>query len=417
MTKQFDKLLLQHIAPGNTLPEDCIIVVDALDECEDVEQIEVLLKLLGRIEDVVAARVRLLVTSRPDCPLVMGFREMSDELHRDMQVDEAQMSSIKSDLRIFFDHEIAQIRSRYRRRNAFGSLSVAWVDSIDVDLLVEKSNPLFIVAFTICRLLSLSSKPREDLSMLLTEINGHGVSGELRALYLPVLRQAVPTIGRLATGDLALRFRTTIGSLILLFNPISAWSLSRLLGTSIEEVGAFIPPLRSVLDIAETMDGEPDPLGAIKLFHSSFRDFLIDPQLASDSECSVFWVDEAQGHSRIADYCLGLLSNGALKEDVFDLKAPGTRRPAVKRGTITEHLPEEVTYACVYWVQHVKKSGRRLRNDDVCHQFLKIHLLHWIEALSWLGKASDVIYNLTTLRSLVDVSYIPAVLVIEHTDI
>jgi hypothetical protein len=402
MTKQFDKLLLQPIQSGragDTLPKECFIVVDALDECEDVEQIEALLKLLARIEDIVAARVRLLVTSRPDSPLVMGFREMSNDLHRDVQMEEAQVPSIKSDLRIFFDHELAQVRSQYRRRNAFGSLSIGWAGSTDVDLLVDKSHPLFIVAFTICRLLSSSNKPREDLSMLLTETKDHGIAGGLGVVYLPVLRQAVPTTGGEDMEKQALRFRTIIGSLILLFNPLSALALSKLLGMSIEDVGAFIPPLQSVLNVAKKSDGEPDPLGTIKLFHLSFRDFLVHPRLAGNKEGKLFWVDEAYAHENISDHCLRLLGNGALKKDMCGVKAHGTRRAAIERRTVDEHLPHEVAYACIYWVQHVVKSGRRLGSNDGVHQFLENHMLHWIEALSWLGKASDIVHNIAALRS------------------
>jgi hypothetical protein len=87
------------------------------------------------------------------------------------------------------------------------------------------------------------------------------------------------------------------------------------------------------------------------------------------------------------------------------VKAHGTRRAAVERRTVDEHLPDEVAYACIYWVQHVVRSGRQLRSNDVVHQFLEKHMLHWIEAMSWLGKASDVIRNIAALRSVVNVSH------------
>jgi hypothetical protein len=93
-----------------------------------------------------------------------------------------------------------------------------------------------------------------------------------------------------------------------------------------------------------------------------------------------------------------------LKEDVCGVKTYGTRRAAVERRTVDEHLPDEVAYACIYWVQHVARSGRQLRSNDEVHQFLEKHILHWIEAMSWLGKASDVIHNITALKYLVDVS-------------
>jgi hypothetical protein len=79
----------------------------------------------------------------------------------------------------------------------------------------------------------------------------------------------------------------------------------------------------------------------------------------------------------------------------------------VERKMVAEYLPDEVAYACIYWVQHAVKSGRQLRSNDRVHQFLEKNMLHWIEALSWLGMASDVIHNFAALRSLVDVSRTP----------
>ncbi|KAK4907944.1 hypothetical protein LTR49_023093 [Elasticomyces elasticus] len=393
---------MQSGLSSKALPKDCFLVVDALDECEDMQQIETLLKLLKRIEDLMAARIRILVTSRPDPPLVAGFKDISNDLLEDVQLEEAQVESIKSDLNIFFEHELAQIRMNYPRRNPFGSLPTGWVGQTEIDLLVDKSHPLFIVAFTLCKLLSSSNKPQEDLRILLSQTHGHGLSAGLGAVYLPVLQQAFATASGQRTKDKMDMFRTIIGSLILLSDPLSATSLSNLLGTSIEDVGAFVPPLQSVLNVPESADGTPDPLCAIKLFHLSFRDFLVNPDLAKDDEGKKFWIDEAQAHSQLAGHCLRLLSDAALNEDMCRVKALGTRRAAVSKTKIAEHLPEEVAYACSYWVQHIVKSGEHIKDDGEVHQFLKKHLLHWIEALSWLGKASDVVHSLRALQSIVN---------------
>jgi hypothetical protein len=52
-------------------------------------------------------------------------------------------------------------------------------------------------------------------------------------------------------------------------------------------------------------------------------------------------------------------------------------------------------------------SEEYLEDDGDVHRFLKVHLLHWIEALSWLGKTSDVIRLLGSLQSIVIVSQAP----------
>jgi hypothetical protein len=253
--------------------------------------------------------------------------------------------------------------------------------------------------------LSSSNKPQEDLRQILLQKNGNGVSTGLEAVYLPVLQQAVATTSKGGTKETLPLFRTIVGSLILLYDPLSATSLSRLLVTSIREVGTFIPPLRSVLNLPEKVDGTLDPLGAIKPFHLSFRDFLVDPDLAADDEGKKFWIDEAQAHKQLAGHCLRLLRGGTLMEDVCRTNAPGTRRAAINQAVIAKNLPEEVAYACSYWVQHIVTSGERLKDDGDVHRFLKTHLLHWIEALSWLGKVSDVIHSLGSLQATVDVSH------------
>ncbi|KAI4841987.1 WD40 repeat-like protein [Aureobasidium sp. EXF-8845] len=407
MTKQFDKLLLQPLQSNLTIQPllgDCFLVIDALDECEDTEQVETLLELLKRIENVTSSRIRILITSRPDPPLIAGFKAMSSSLLQDVHLEEAQVESIRSDLEIFLNHELVQIGTRYPRLNPFGSLPTDWAKPHDIKLLVNKSHPLFIFAFTICKILSSSNKPQEDLRQILLQKNGNRVSTGLEAVYLPVLQQAIAMTSKGGTKETLPLFRTIVGSLILLYDPLSATSLSRLLDTSIREVGTFIPPLRSVLNLPEKADGTLDPLGAIKPFHLSFRDFLVDPDLAADDEGGKFWINEAQAHKQLAGHCLRLLRGGTLMEDVCRIDAPGTRRAAISQAIIAKHLPGEVAYACSYWVQHISTSGERLKDDGVVHQFLKNHLLHWIEALSWLGKASDVIHSLGSLRAIVDLS-------------
>lgn len=126
---------------------------------------------------------------------------------------------------------------------------------------------------------------------------------------------------------------------------LSASSLSRLLALRIEDVGRVLQPLHSVLNIPRTMDGRPDQIAAITLFHLSFRDFLVDAELKEENR---FWIDEVQTHSKLATQCISLLSSGGLQEDVCSVKAPGTRRVEIVQSRIQECLPDAIAYACCY---------------------------------------------------------------------
>jgi hypothetical protein len=407
MTKQFGELLLQPFQSNlssQTLPADCFLIVDALDECEDMEQAKTLLQLLKRIEDVTTSRIRILVTSRPDALIIDGFENMSSSLFHDVRFEQAQVGSIRSDLETFFNHELARIGTSYQGRRLFGLLPTDWAKPHDIELLVNKSHPLFIVAFTLCNMLSLSNRPQEVLRQILSQTNVPGMSTGLESVYLPVLRQAVTDVSEAGTKERLVMFKTTVGSLVLLYDPLSVTSLSRLLGIPIEKVGAFILPLRSVLNVSENVNGEVDLLGPIKLFHLSFRDFLVDPALADDDKSAKFCIDEAQAHKRLTGHCLRLLSENTLVEDVCRVKAPGTRRVAVSQAAITKNLPGEVAYACCYWVQHATVNKDPVEDDGLIHRFLKMHFLHWMEALSWLGRLSSLVEYISTLKSCVHVS-------------
>lgn len=312
MTKQFEKLLLhpmQRGLSGNALPGDCFLVIDALDECEDVNHIEILLKLLKRVEDVLTARIRILVTSRPDPPLIAGFDDMSNDLLDDVQLEQAQVTSIKTDLQTYIDYELTGLHPKYTKQNPFSTLSRAWFSQNDISLLVDKSHPLFIVAYTLCQLLLLSNTPQEDLRTLLSQTHLHGLATGLESVYLPVLRQTLAKAKGRSREEKISTLKHFIGSLVLLYEPLSVISLSKLLDVSIQDIGALVPPLRSVLSISARADGTPDPYGPMTIFHLSFRDFLVGPDLGIDNEGGEFWISEKHAHAKLADRCLRLLDS------------------------------------------------------------------------------------------------------------
>jgi hypothetical protein len=151
--------------------------------------------------------------------------------------------------------------------------------------------------------------------------------------------------------------RYIVGSIVVLFSPLSADPLSRLLHVDVDQT---LEDLHSILDIPE------DRTRPLRLHHPSFRDFL------SKDRCteSNFWVDEKQAHRTLADRCIRLMS-AALKQDICGLDAPGILITDIERNQVEQCLPSDVQYACLYWVQHLQQSGSQLHNGDQVHQFLQ----------------------------------------------
>ena len=90
-------------------------------------------------------------------------------------------------------------------------------------------------------------------------------------------------------------------------------------------------------------------------------------------------------------------------KDICGLQSPGISRAAIDPQTIDGRLPAEIQYACLYWVSHIQQGMKRVRDNDQVHDFLTRHFLHWIEALSLMGRASESIGIIKTLQALVEV--------------
>jgi hypothetical protein len=93
-----------------------------------------------------------------------------------------------------------------------------------------------------------------------------------------------------------------------------------------------------------------------------------------------------------------------LKQDICDVGSPGALVADVESTQVEQCLPPEVQYACLYWVQHLQKSGVQISDRAHVHQFLQEHLLHWLEALSWMQKISEGILAIISLQSITKVS-------------
>ncbi|KAI7205061.1 WD40 repeat-like protein [Hortaea werneckii] len=396
---QFEHLLQQPFQSidKRSLPSaGMVLVIDALDECDKSESIRTTLLLLSRVEAITSVRLRIFVTSRPELPVELGFKDMSGDLHHDVRLEEAQAISIAHDIRVFYEHEFLEIRKSSLLRD--DELPAEWPGELSTRTLVDRAVPLFIFAFTVSRY--ISANPQRNLAVMLQQSRDRSITG-LKGTYLPILDQVVASEGEDDQKDRILDFKSIVGSIVLLYDPLSASALVRLLRVQPGDIGRVLRPLHSVLNIPRAADGRMDRMTPITLFHLSFRDFLIDSELKSENK---FWINASEAHMALGTHCVRLLESGGLREDVCEVVAPGTRRSEVTKSAVHTFLPEAIAYACCYWVQHVVEGKVHVEDGGFVHQFLQKHLLHWMEALSWLGKASDVIHSLVALQSAVDVN-------------
>jgi hypothetical protein len=66
-----------------------VVVVDALDKCDNQENITLILRLLVSDKDVTSLGIRIFVRSRPEFPIRSGFRDRDQILHQDLRLEQA----------------------------------------------------------------------------------------------------------------------------------------------------------------------------------------------------------------------------------------------------------------------------------------------------------------------------------------
>ena len=401
LSEQFDKLILQplsHIHSNSQDPCTIAIVVDALDECDSSNDIKRIIYLFSRSKALNSIRLKAFVTSRPEVPIRLGFRDIGDE-QKNVTLHQIPEPVIEHDIFTYLDYKLAKIRDNYNCE-AFehDRLPLDWPGEPVVRMLARRAVPLFIYAATICRFIGdpIWPDPADQLAKVLQyEQMSDSKLGGLDSTYLPVLRQLVAEqAGVIKSGRIA-DFQAIVGPIVLLAEPLSASSLSHLLGISTTSINYMLKGLHAVLDVPSKGDS------LIRPFHLSFRDFLTDPDKRFTNE---FWIDRRRIHERLAAQCIQLLSTGStIKRDICSVRLPGTRRSEIDQPTIDASLPPEVRYACRYWAYHWKESECRIRDGDLVHRFLTYHLLHWLEALGILGWISESISMVNNLLGLLDV--------------
>lgn len=291
LDEQFDTLLLQplrNVVLANMPSLRLNLVIDALDECELSDDIERVLALLARLERVPSLCLRIFVTSRPDHPILGGFADMSERLHHDIRLEEVQETTIEHDIRIFLEDKCTKIRRDQEKRNPYDALPADWPDGGSIEALVKLAVPLFIATFTLCRYIS-ESDPRGRLDDII-HLRNSGSFSSIKGTYLPILKKILRSDNKRESDRRIQAFRQIVGPIVLLGDPLSAASLSKLLEIPIRKIGEVLTDLHSVLDIPA------DPNAPVRLFHLSFHDFLLDPHTADDNP---FWIDETKTHRQL----------------------------------------------------------------------------------------------------------------------
>ena len=155
---QMKKLIVQ---PLNESGISTVIVVDALDECEDEESASAILSVIGRLISEIP-KVKFFLTGRPESRISQGFRLPLLAVMTEVFVLHAvELDQVDGDIRLIFKANFSELAGR--RRGLDG-----WPAEEQLDRLCARAAGLFVYAAASIKFIDNNKwGPRNQLNTLL----------------------------------------------------------------------------------------------------------------------------------------------------------------------------------------------------------------------------------------------------------
>ena len=379
---QMNKLIVRPLRETGI---STVIVIDALDECEDDESASAILSILGQLVSKIPG-VKFFLTGRPEPRISEGFRlpllaKMTDIfiLHG------VEPYQIDSDIQLFFKNRFSELASRRKLDD--------WPTEEQLDRLCGRAAGLFVYAAATIKFIDNNKMdPRKQLNILLESQKIGACEGKpLDLLYMSILQEAFGDDDPEST-------RSVFAAVILAVNPLPPSAIAALLGFNTNDVLPLLSSINSLLILQEDADLPVQP------FHKSFPDFITDQTRCIDKRIHI---SPPYHHFQLLIGCLDLmdrtleenmcgLPDGVANSDVSDLKE-----------RVNQYINPALRYACMSWHVHLVDAGttpaRAPTITLTIHQFLETKFLFWLEALSVLGAARNAVEALQVATDWLEV--------------
>ena len=382
--EQLDVLILKPLRDIVRLrPWPVVVVVDALDECENQDAMVVLALLTKLVEELPSFRVVLTTRPQPHLPIDAGG-------HRVFHLQNIDEKIVDDDIRVYLEYCLSQEQVA----RSLPALPEQWSASPEeITCLVRTAGRLFIVASTAVRFIldEIICNPKSQMEAF--KIGGWISLDGLESFYMVILRHVVPSKCKPIVIQ---RFKEVIGTILTIQMPLPINALEHLAHPqSATDIHAVLRRLQSVI-----MINKDTP----QIYHKSFFDFITSADHCTEDVL----IDLKVHHTRIATRCFQIM-NKSLKWNILELDDParfmdnaeGLAAQGISEGQLHRKIPAELKYACVYWVNHVK--GADTKDTDLIKEyetFANEHLLHWLETLSWVDKLDIAHHVLRSVQKL-----------------
>ncbi|KAG9032395.1 hypothetical protein FRB95_001516 [Tulasnella sp. JGI-2019a] len=383
---QYQKLILEPLLTLTDRNLKLVIVIDAIDECEE-DYATKLLELLGQDHRRLPAGVKFFLTSRVE-PHIQGELEEDSVFPtvEPLSLDIEGSSTVQSDIILYLKHCLPPLVRK------FGIRDKNWPGEQKRMELAQMAGESFIWASTV--ILLVADPNHRDPTERLEHILSTPSLKNLDHLYSTALDNAFPpSIG----GPVLSLLRNTLGMLVVARVPLTIATLAALLPSTADPPQVLAEKIRlqilsflgSVLIFSaheDAADSKP-----VQFLHKSFVDFLVTKGRCDDR----FLLDVAEHHEKMTIGCLQRMDR--LKRNICQLADPSKLNSEIDdlADRIHRYVPRSLQYSCEYWADHLSevRPDRILSTqlDVLLDTFVTRALLFWVEVMGLLGKAREAV--------------------------
>jgi nucleoside-triphosphatase THEP1 len=359
---QFEKLIVEPLQKvQGAMPSDVVVVIDALDECSDVNGTKQVLDLLFRHTKILP--LKFFVTSRPEPTISNRILPHGNDSRSILHLHDIERSLVQADIRTYLTEALASIQPA----------------PTHVERLATRAGCLFIFAATVVRYILPDDECVDHEERLATMLDASSsTSGrdyeEIDKLYSMILSKALDQ-GKLKESEARMR-QLVLWTVVCAREPMTIGGLAELLGVEGEQkVELAIQPLRSVLHVSERT-------GVVSTLHASFTDFMFSKERSNE-----FYCDKEQHDGWLAVRCFDVMSQ-SLRFNICDLETSFRFDADVPdlQGRVEHTISSALFYASRYWGVHLRSTGISTRLLSCLDQFIQHQLLFWMEVLNLKGR-------------------------------
>ena len=360
---QFEKLLINTLKSVQWCRGPIVLIIDALDECGREDDRRDLMQALSKGFSDLPSYIRIMVVSRQESDILHALGSHSQVRPYLLDTDSVTNTD---DVLEYIRHRLKEIRIKDTY------LGHHWPGEDNIRCLAKRAGGLFVWASTACLYID-SYTPNRRLSELVNkqpeDLSSSGPFVQLDSLYETGLQSTDFWNDRSFRSDCC----NILGAILCARVPLSFSVIDALLALPQDTPSCkSVSRLKCVLHVDETE--------RIRILHPSFHDYL------SERYGDKPWSINLERHNKeLALRCIKLLDK-ELRENICDMTLPYLSQKHT--------LPEAISYACKFWIDHVCLISTVEDVLDEIYNFLDKHLLHWMEVMAIL-KCHD-----STIRSI-----------------